>query len=51
MTIDTGGEYRVIENADGLYMVGRGFCIPVAGRAEGERIVADMQARQEDNAK
>ena len=50
MTIDTGGEYRVIEKADGLYVVGHGFCIPVADRTEGDRTVADMQARMKERA-
>jgi K+/H+ antiporter YhaU regulatory subunit KhtT len=46
MTINTGGEYRVIEKADDLYVIGHGFCILVVDRAAGDRTVADMQARQ-----
>jgi hypothetical protein len=47
MTIDTGGEYRVVEKADDLYVVGHGFCIPVANGDEADRTVAHMNARKE----
>jgi hypothetical protein len=50
MTIETGGEYRVIETADGLYVVGHGFCIPVSDRLEGDRTMADLKARMEGRA-
>jgi hypothetical protein len=42
VTIDTGGSYRIESRADGLYVVGRGFCIPVEDREEGREIISEF---------
>jgi hypothetical protein len=42
MTIQTGGEYRVIEKSDGLYVVGHGICVPVNSYQEGNQMIADL---------
>jgi hypothetical protein len=47
VTIDTGGEYSVLQLANGLYVVGNGFCVPVNDRDEADRMVADLKARKE----
>jgi hypothetical protein len=47
VTIDTCGEYCVIEKADGLYVVGNGFCVAVNNRAEADRTVAELTTRKE----
>ena len=46
-TIYTGGKYRVIKEADGLYVVGYGFCMPVLDRAEGDRLVIELTSLRE----
>lgn len=40
--IDTGGEPRILELADGLYVTGKGVLIPVKDRDEAERTIRDM---------
>lgn len=49
MEFDLSGELRVIHRRDGWYVVGRGMLIPVADREDGERTVAKMNSKGEDN--
>ena len=44
VAVSSHGEYRVIEKTDGCYVVGRGFCLAVIDRSEGERLIADLNA-------
>jgi hypothetical protein len=43
--IDTSGELRIIQLGDGLYVIGEDMSIPIATVQEGERIIADLQAK------
>ncbi len=47
VSIDTSGNFRIIKLADGLYVTGMGFLIPVASRAEGEETIQDMAKGKE----
>lgn len=42
ISIDTSGEPRLLELADGFYVVGKGMLIPVADAKEGDKIVREM---------
>lgn len=42
ISIDTSGEPRLLELADGVYVVGKGMLIPVADAKEGDKIVREM---------
>lgn len=42
VNIDTSGELRVLELADGYYVVGEGMCIPVSGREEADEVIRSM---------
>lgn len=46
--IDTGGEPRILELADGLYVTGKGVLIPVKDREEAEQTIRDMKERAND---
>lgn len=43
MIIKTDGELRMIRKSDGLYVVGRGMCIPVDSPEEAQAIIKDMK--------
>ena len=43
--IFTGGQYRIIEEIDGLYVTGRGRLIPVKSREEGEEIIRQVKEK------
>jgi hypothetical protein len=47
VTIDTGGDYRVEQKKDGLYVVGRGFMCPVETREEGDRMVKYLKGERD----
>lgn len=47
MEINTQGVLRVIHKADGYYVVGEGWLIPVNSKEEGERTIADMKTPKE----
>ena len=47
VSVDTTGELRILELADGLYVTGEGFLIPVANREEGEETIRDMTREKE----
>jgi K+/H+ antiporter YhaU regulatory subunit KhtT len=44
MEIETSGPYRIIEETDGLYVVGNGRLCAVATHAEGEKMINDLLA-------
>jgi len=48
ISIDTSGELRCIRLRDGLYVVGRGFLIPVADGEEAAATIRDMQQKKGD---
>lgn len=41
--IDTAGELRTLELADGLYVVGQGFLIPVDSREEAGETIRELK--------
>ena len=43
VSFDTSGAYRIERRSDGYYVVGGGMLIPVADRAEGEEVIADLK--------
>ena len=43
--IFTGGQYRIIEETDGLYVTGRGRLIPVKSREEGAEIIRQVKEK------
>ena len=45
--IDTGGELRILELADGLYVTGKGVLIPVKDREEAEQTLRDMEGKSQ----
>ena len=47
VSVDTSGNLRIVELADGLYVTGMGFLIPVANRKEGEETIRDMAKGKE----
>lgn len=49
--IYTGGAYRVIEEIDGKYVVGRGRLIPLGSRKEGVQIISDLKQKDRDEKK
>ena len=46
--IKTSGPYRIIEETDGLYVVGNGLFCAVNTRAEGEKMIGDLLAARGD---
>lgn len=42
MEMKTSGPYRIIEETDGLYVVGNGLLCAVDTRAEGEKMISDL---------
>lgn len=50
MEIDDSGEYRVIRNSDGLYVVGHGMICPVSSPAEGDELITKLKSGKEANA-
>ena len=42
MSFDTSGDFRIILQKDGYYVVGNGWLIPVEDRKEGNEVIADM---------
>ena len=49
--IKTSGPYRIIEEIDGLYVVGNGLLCAANTRAEGEKMIRDLLAARGDVAK
>lgn len=49
--IKTSGPYRIIEEIDGLYVVGDGLLCAVNTRAEGEKMIRDLLAAQGHSSK
>jgi hypothetical protein len=47
---DTDGEYRVEHRRSGYYVVGHGFLRPVTGKADGKRLIADLNAARRKQA-
>ena len=43
VNIDTSGELRILRLRDGLYVVGQGWCIPVADREEAREVIKGMK--------
>lgn len=43
--IFTGGQYRIIEEIDGDYIVGKGRLIPINSKEEGEKIIRQIQEK------
>ena len=43
--IFTGGQYRIIEEVDGFYVIGRGKLYPVKSRQEGEEIINQIKEK------
>lgn len=41
--IDTSGELRKLRLQDGLYVVGQGYCIPVANDIEAEKMIESLK--------
>jgi hypothetical protein len=41
---DTSGKYRVERRRSGYYVLGHGFLSPVTDKADGERLIADLNA-------
>lgn len=42
ITIETSGPLRKLQLEDGWYVVGDGFCIPVASESEAEKTIIKM---------
>ena len=40
--IDTEGELRIERRSDGLYVIGKGMCIPVSDIQEANRVLEDI---------
>ncbi len=47
VSIDTSGELRILELADGLYVVGRGFLIPVNSQEEAAETIREFKKGKE----
>jgi uncharacterized protein YgfB (UPF0149 family) len=47
MSINTDGELRTIKKSDGLYIVGKGMCIPVNDYDEANEIINDMKSESQ----
>jgi hypothetical protein len=47
---DTDGEYRVEHRRGGYYLVGHGFLCPVTDKADGERVIAVLNAARRKQA-
>jgi hypothetical protein len=43
MVFDTRGELRIVEESDGLYVVGEGWLIPVSSRDAGKEMIEKMK--------
>jgi len=48
--IDTDGELRTLELADGWYVVGEGYCWPVRDEAQAKQVIADLKKAKESRA-
>ena len=42
--IDTAGPLRKLKLEDGWYVVGNGFCIPVASESEADKTIVEMSS-------
>lgn len=42
VTINTGGPLRKLHLEDGWYVIGNGFCIPVASEDEADKTILEM---------
>jgi hypothetical protein len=51
MEIKTSGSYRIIEEIDGLYVVGNGLLCAVNSYAEGEKMISDLLMGRGDGSK
>jgi len=45
--IDTGGEPRILELDDGVYVTGKGVLIPVKDREEAAQTIRDMEGKSQ----
>lgn len=45
--LDTSGEFRTLELADGLYVVGQGFLIPVDSHEEADETIREFRKGRE----
>lgn len=45
--IDTSGDLRIIELADGLYVIGRGLSVPVANMSEAQSVLKHEQMHEQ----
>ena len=43
MTLNTGGQLRVVRKRDGYYVLGEGMSLPVDSRQEGLELIREMQ--------
>jgi hypothetical protein len=48
---DTSGRYRVEYRKDGYYVVGQGMLCPVDNRAEGQQLVEELTANDEEQTR
>lgn len=47
VTVDTSGTLRTLELADGLYVIGEGFLIPVGSSAEANETIRELAKGKE----
>lgn len=45
--VDTSGELRTLELADGLYVVGQGFLLPVISQEEADETIREFKKGKE----
>ena len=47
ITIETSGPLRKLQLEDGWYVVGKGFCIPVASEIEADKTIVEMTSSKQ----
>jgi CRISPR/Cas system CMR-associated protein Cmr3 (group 5 of RAMP superfamily) len=50
VNIDTSGELRKLKLSDGLYVVGKGYCIPANSEEEVSHIISMLSASKRDKS-
>lgn len=45
---DTSGKLRITRRKDGLYVIGKGYLIPVDSREEGQQVIKELSGEEKD---
>jgi len=51
VTVNTNGKFRILELADGYYVVGHGYMEPVSSYEEAQEVLHELQEHEQEVTK